>query len=410
MRSWKRFGCIDLLAVMFLAIGPLEVQAQRVRKKGATPVARRPSNSRLEQEEAAFGVWRGHAGSIKDIAFSPDGKTLASASLDKTIKLWSVATGQPVLSLEGHKNRCLTVAYSPDGLTLASGDDEGEIRLWDASTGRPGLVIHAPADLPGQGGAVQGLVFLADGKTLAVGSSHVWLFDVATGKASKRSPKLGAMGPRCLALSPDGSTLAWGGYSTAPLGEIAFWVPRGDNEPRIIKDVLHIDSVAFSPDGAFLVACGMNDTGERTVGGLEVFGGGIQVLDVRTGRVALSRLAGPGSSPACYGASSFSGDGSAVALATWSNNRIEIWSPSPFEKVDELLGHTDYVETMEFSPAGGVLASAGRDGTIRLWPVPTGPGRHPRAPGRGRPAPRRGNRPALPASKGKVGVEATDDQ
>jgi hypothetical protein len=100
------------------------------------------------------------------VAFSPDGQTLASASSDETIRLWEVATGQPIgAPLAGHTDWVRSVAFSPDGQTLASASDDDTIRLWEVATGQP---IGAP--LAGHTDWVNSVAFSPDGQTLASGS------------------------------------------------------------------------------------------------------------------------------------------------------------------------------------------------------------------------------------------------
>ena len=123
------------------------------------------------------GILTGHTGAVFSVAFSPDGKTLASGSADHTIRLWDVATGSPIgQPLTGHTGTVLSVAFSPDGKILASGSVDDTIRLWDMFTGRP---IGEP--LTGHTRSVTSVAFSPDGRILASGSHDgtIRLWDVA---------------------------------------------------------------------------------------------------------------------------------------------------------------------------------------------------------------------------------------
>ncbi len=120
----------------------------------------------------------GHTGNVSSVAFSPDGKTLASGSQDTSIKLWDVASGKNTATLEGHANAVYSVAFSPNGKTLASGSEDRTIKLWDVASGTN------TATLKGHMGGVWSVAFGPDGKRLASGSvdSTIKLWDVAPAK------------------------------------------------------------------------------------------------------------------------------------------------------------------------------------------------------------------------------------
>ncbi len=152
----------------------------------------------------------GQTGSVTSVAFSPDGKTLASGSTDDTIRLWNMATHQPIgQPLKGHTGSVTSVAFSPDGKTLASGSFDHTLRLWDVATRRP---IGQP--FSGQSALVASVAFSPDGKTLASGGADgtVRLWDVATHQPIGQPLKGHTGSVTSVAFSPDGKTLASGSF------------------------------------------------------------------------------------------------------------------------------------------------------------------------------------------------------
>ena len=284
----------------------------------------------------------GHTSRVTKIVFSPDGATLASASEDRTIRLWDVATGTHRHTLTGHQSYIYSVAFSPDGLTLASGSENGRIRLWSVTTGQYRVTLE------GHQSSVYSVAFSSDGSTLASGSSDrtIRLWNATTG-LYKVTLEGHSENINSVAFSPDGSTLASGSSDRT----IRLWnATTGFHKQTLTGHTSSIYDISFIEDGQTL-ASKSND-------------GTIRLWDTATGQyketLSVSNLRNV----------SINSDGTMLA-GVYSNSRISLWDIATESEIASLTGHTSDIYSVRFSPDGKILASGGSDRTIRLWDLST---------------------------------------
>ena len=184
---------------------------------------------------------------VWSVAFSPDGKTLASGSRDQTIRLFDTNTGVQKRVLGGHTDEVLNVAFSPDSKTLVSGSWDATIRLWEVKIGKLKRMHR------GYTGSVNNITFSPDGKMIATGNrKEIHLLDAETG-LHKRTLKGHSGIVNSVAFSPDGKTLASSSWDAT----VRLWeVETGKHKHTIYAHTGSVSSVAFSPDGKTLASAG----------------------------------------------------------------------------------------------------------------------------------------------------------
>ena len=339
-------GLVDWVADVFAASQPLEDHLDQpsisVPLKGPTT---RGHVHEAPDPPSAILTLESHTGSVLGVAWSPDGTRLATASRDRTVRVWDPVSGDQSMVLEGHTGAVWRVAWSPDGTRLAATSDDHSVRVWDPVTGDQLIVLE------GHTGPVWGLVWSPDGTRLATASRDrtVRVWDPVTG--DQLITLKGHTGPVVgVAWSPDGARLA----TTGGDHSVRVWDPVAGDQVMALKG--HTDwvwGVAWSPDGAWLATTG----GDHSVRVWDpVAGDQVMALKGHTGSV--------------WGVA-WSPDGSWLATAS-DDRSARVWDPVAGDEVATLKGHTNWVRGVAWSPDGTRLATASADQTVRVWEGVTG--------------------------------------
>jgi WD40 repeat protein len=297
----------------------------------------------------------GHNAPVTSVAFRPDNKMLASASGDKTIRLWDPTTGQCLQTLEGHNTWVHSVVFRPDNKILASASRDMTIRLWDSTTG------YCLQILKGHNESVESVAFRPDGKILASasGDKTIRLWHSTTGQCLQilegHEYWVGS-----IAFQPDGEMLA----SASDDEIIRLWNPTtGKCLQTLEGHNTWVHSVAFRPDGKMLASASNDETvrlWDPTTGQclqtLEDQNESVQTMEGHNGLVTFV---------------AFRPDGKMLA-STSGDMTIRLWDSITGQCLHTLKGHHKWVQSVAFQADGRILASASGDKTIRLWNSATG--------------------------------------
>ena len=287
----------------------------------------------------------GHDGPVNAVAFAPDGQTVLSGSDDTTLRLWDVATGDPIHIFEGNGGRINSVAFAPDGQTVLSGSASRTLRdttlkLWNVATGD---LIRT---FEGRGGSVYSVAFAPDGCTAIAGnwSGSLTLWDLETGDLIRTFEDVGARA-YSVAFAPDGQTVLSGSDDTT----LKLWdVATGDLIQTFNGQGGSVYSVAFAPDGCTAIAGNWNNS--------------LMLWDLVTGDL-IRTFEDVG---ARVYSVAFAPDGQTV-LSGSDDTTLKLWNVATGELRRAFQGHDGPVNSVAFSFDGQTVLSGSDDTSLKLW-------------------------------------------
>jgi len=285
---------------------------------------------------------KGHSDDVYYATFSPDGKQIASASCDKTIRIWNVIDGSVLKVLKGHLDWVRFVAYSPDGKRIVSSSDDKTIKIWDVDSGKELLTMTGHKE------RVNTVVFDGEGVKILSSSNDntaiVW--DAVSGKSLMVLSGHEA-GINTAFYSPDGKWIV----TASDDGTIRIWDTDNGEQKIILKG--HTNNVfcaTFSPDSKMIASGSADET--------------IRMWDFCSQK-EIKEL--NGHSGIVFSVS-FDSKGQRIVSSYWDNT-IKIWNVSTGEKIGELIGHSRVTRSAFFSSDDKRIVSSSKDKTIRIWDV-----------------------------------------
>lgn len=325
----------------------------------------------------------GHTGPIEHVVFSPDGRLLATASVDQTIRLWVAATGEETAVFRGHTGSVSCVAFAADGRTLASGGNDTTIRVWDLETGQAqrsaslDLLERWEQDGPtslkvkpdrlefsAMQSQIHTLAFSPHSGLLAVGGQglrdglseeSLTLWDLRTGKrlAQNASPSVFVRG---LAFADGEKRMIANAQTVRGVGRVVLWdVQTGDEQVLFTNDTASIWSLAVSPDQSKVYAAS----------GLIHQWGTVVEID-RSTRQTRVRYRNDGD---YVRALAVSPDGSTLAAAT-GDGEVVVWRAGAVEP-QSFRAHPQRIFQIAFAPDSQSFATASRDASAKIWDIAT---------------------------------------
>jgi WD40 repeat protein len=303
------------------------------------PTAFAPQTAQQTEKWHLVDTLTSHNESVYSVSFSPDGRMLASASHDQTIKLWHVDSRKEFRTLTGHL-WVYDVAFNHDGKLLASANGDHTVKLWDVHSFLELQTLEAHT------GNVAAVVFVPNTQMVISGSWDytIKIWNTKTGNRIRTLQGHTSL-VNCLAVSPDGQMLASGSHDQ----QIRLWsLKTGQEIMTLVGHDSSVNTIAFSPNGEILASA----SDDRT----------IKMWNIKTGQVIHSF----GSFLSAINSVCFSPDGKFLASAG-DDKTIKIWAMDSGETIQTLTGHSDSVYHIAFSPDGQTLASSSSDNTIRLW-------------------------------------------
>ena len=294
----------------------------------------------VPRERVELTLVTGHSAPILACAWSPNGKTLLSASSDNTLKLWDPKNGKCTQTLTGHKNTVWACAWSPDGKTLLSASSDNTLKLWDPKNGK------CTQTLTGHKNTVWACAWSPDGKTLLSASSDntLKLWDPKNGKCTQTLT--GHKNPvTACAWSPDGKTLLSASYDNT----LKLWEPKNGKCTQTLTGHKNWGrACAWSPDGKTLLSASYDNT--------------LKLWDPKNGKCTQTLTGHKNPVTAC----AWSPDGKTLLSASYDNT-LKLWDPKNGKCTQTLTGHKNWGRACAWSPDGKTLLSASDDNTLKLW-------------------------------------------